>query len=82
MPFYRWDDMKKRNIVPTTDSEGSMILGAGEVVHIPLGVEHELKNQVLTFSYICLSRTDPKTGHREKRLQTRRKEDNPRNRIE
>ena len=28
MPFYRWDDMKKRNIVPTTDSEGSMILGA------------------------------------------------------
>ena len=90
MPFYRWDDMKKRNIVSTTDSEGSMILGAfttltrqeqppgkatrphshgceqiihilegvgwfrvgeeektlgaGEVVHIPLGVEHELKN--------------------------------------
>ena len=44
MPFYRWDDMKKRNIVPTTDSRGSMILGAGEVVHIPLGVEHELKN--------------------------------------
>ena len=28
MPFYRWDDMKKRNIVSTTDSEGSMILGA------------------------------------------------------
>ena len=28
MPFYRWDDMKKRNIVSTTDSRGAMVLGA------------------------------------------------------
>ncbi len=27
MPFFRWDDMKKRNIVSTTDSRGSMIPG-------------------------------------------------------
>ncbi len=27
MPFYRWDDMKRRNLVKTTDSEGSLILG-------------------------------------------------------
>lgn len=90
MPFYRWDDMKRRNLVATTDSEGSIVLGdfitltrqvqppgkvtrphahgceqlihiasgkgwfrvgdeaknvqAGEIVHIPVGVEHELRN--------------------------------------
>ena len=27
MPFYRWADMKRRNLVKTTDSEGSLILG-------------------------------------------------------
>ncbi len=27
MPFYGWDDMKRRNLVKTTDSEGSLILG-------------------------------------------------------
>lgn len=27
MPFYRWDEMKRRNLVKTTDSEGSLVLG-------------------------------------------------------
>ena len=27
MPFYRWDEMKPRNLVKTTDSEGNLILG-------------------------------------------------------
>ncbi|MBT4432716.1 MAG: cupin domain-containing protein, partial [Nitrospinaceae bacterium] len=91
MPFHRWDDMKPRNLVKTTDSEGNLILGElttvtrqiqppgkatrphthgceqmiqilegagwfrvgdeektvgpGEVVHIPMGALHELKNE-------------------------------------
>lgn len=28
MPFHRWDDMKPRNLVKTTDSEGNLVLGA------------------------------------------------------
>ena len=27
MPFYRWADMTRRNLVKTTDSEGNLILG-------------------------------------------------------
>jgi quercetin dioxygenase-like cupin family protein len=27
MPFHRWDDMKPRNLVKTTDSEGNLVLG-------------------------------------------------------
>ncbi|HBK80065.1 MAG TPA: hypothetical protein DDZ83_10405 [Nitrospinae bacterium] len=90
MPFYRWADMTRRNLVKTTDSEGNLILGefttvtrqvqppgkatrphthgceqmihilegeaqfrvgdeektvgAGEVVHIPVGTLHEQRN--------------------------------------
>lgn len=90
MPFFRWEDMDRKNLIHHTDSESSMIegetitlnrsvmppgkrtrphqhgceqlihilegrawvkvgeeervLGAGEVAHMPRGVEHEMRN--------------------------------------
>ncbi|MGI9379554.1 MAG: cupin domain-containing protein [Methyloligellaceae bacterium] len=90
MPFFRWDEMSRKNLAAPSDSEGSIIIGdhvtlnrsvsqpgkvarphfhgceqlinvvagsawfrvgddakdvtAGDIIHIPVGVEHEFKN--------------------------------------
>jgi len=90
MPFFRWDEMKRKNLAAPSDSAGSIIIGdhvtlnrsvsppskmarphhhdceqmihvesgfawfrvgkeersvtAGDIIHIPLGTEHEFKN--------------------------------------
>ena len=90
MPFFRWDEMKRKHLAAPSDSEGSIIIGehvtlhrsvaapgklgrphshgceqlihvesgaawfrlgdevrtvtAGDIIHIPIGTEHEFKN--------------------------------------